>query len=92
MRQKRSVRNKVLRGSVLALTFFSFIPAFALVRSQSVPGSAANDSQVSSQEDDRLLPGTRSTTPYTSPSSITPSQSSETARQQVLPRARTRAS
>jgi hypothetical protein len=91
MRQKRSVRNKVIKGSVLALTFFSFIPAFALVRSQSVSGSS--DSQVSTQEDDRVLPTTRSTTPDTSPSYTAPSQSSQTERQHVvIPRARTRAS
>ena len=89
---KNSPRYKIIRGTLLAGSILSFIPAFALVRSN----AAADDStSASSTAVQQTQPSTSNSQPATRQPSVqsqSTSQTSPQTTQAVRPRVRTRAS
>jgi hypothetical protein len=89
MRSKNSSRYKILRGTLLAGSILSFIPAFALVRSNAAADSSTSTGAQPAQSQTQTSPSSQPSSRQPSAQSQTPSQSLPRTTQ---PRVRTRAS
>ena len=92
MRTKNSPRYKIIRGAVLAGSILSFIPAFALVRSNAAADIASTLSTPSQAAQTQPSTTNQPSNRQPSAQSQTPSQTLPKTTQQVRPRIRTRAS